>query len=67
MMNWKRLAGTLKMLSEMLMIVRFMLILVLSVFNTYEFFLLYRCSRRSVDEVLAQSCERKKWTGQEDS
>ena len=33
----------------------------------YASFLLCRCSRGSVDEILAQSCERKKWTGQKDS
>jgi hypothetical protein len=34
---------------------------------TYALFLLCRCSRGSVNEILARSCERKKWTGQEDS
>lgn len=35
--------------------------------SIYASFLLCRCSRGSVNEVLAQSCERKKWTGQKDS
>ena len=56
MMNWRRLAGTLKVLSETLKMVGRLILVVIEVCLLFPF-IYYRCSRGSVDEVLAQSCE----------